>query len=402
MQVRTAAKDAAAHDSEAGTAADRTRPPPSGPVAIAAAVRTSVGSLPMLRCFAHLHSGTGRLRMLALCLALPIAGCALSGKQKVTYLRAIRLTTPGSAVRLDIVDPGLRVTDMRNNAEGASVYARNRSAALELSAALQAAPAEVTDCRAWYWAKAQQAAGVALTDVQESTYNQFAVLAYTVPASDTAVAGQRNLIACAERDGRLAYLHVSKAAFVPADQLLFDALLSSASLSEGDAAALPVARKFPVPGHGFLECDLPAAWRSWMELSAPGRPPTLSIAPPDGRQWQIDISVLASTDSTRRLRTLTDLHALEEANRDLGLQAGRQATSGVEDFATNDVIGSYYSATRAGELPYVTSGVARTGGLILTFTIGADAPQAPIFAAALRTIGSARQVNPIESGQAPP
>lgn len=330
------------------------------------------------------------------------AGCALWRKQSVTYLRAIRLTSPGSPVRLDIVDPGLRVTDMRTGSDGAAyVYARNQAAALDVSAVLQAAPANLSDCSALYWSKVQEKAGVRLENVQQSTYNQFAIVAYTVAERDDQAIGQRNLIACAERDGQLAYLHVSKAAFQPADQLLLDALLSSVSLSDGtDGPALP--RKFPVPGHGYLECDLPAAWRSWMQLSAPGHPPTISIAPPDGHHWEIEITVLSGTDAGGRLHTPADLHSLEEENRDFGLQAGRVPSTPVEDFATDGVVGSFYSAAQAGELGHVTAGVAKTANLVLIFTIRADSPEAPAFAAGLSAIHTARQVGPIESVRAQP
>jgi hypothetical protein len=240
-------------------------------------------------------------------------------------------------------------------------------------------------------------------NVQQSEYNQFRTVLYTVATPGEVNVGQRNLIACAERDGLLAYLHVSKAAAQPADQLLFDALLSSVSLSDGDVEAPPQPRQFPVSGSGYFECNVPASWRTWMQPPAPNQPSVISMAPPDGHEWEIQITVMTAAESGPSLRGQADLHRLEEENRQLGMQAGRQPTSAVEDFASDQVIGSFYAATLpavpAAAFNSVATGVARTGGLIFTFTVSARTPDARVFAPAMRVIGSARHLAAAQAKQ---
>jgi hypothetical protein len=329
-----------------------------------------------------------------LVLSLLSGGCVrrilLPGSQQ----QAIRLTYPGSAVRLDVVDPGLRVTQRRRDDDGVYVYARNTNAGLEVSLALQSAPQDQTDCRERYWERVQQSLAVPPADVVKSEYDQFQIVAYTITGSSTAGDAQRNVIACAVQDGVVAYVRLSKAGFQPADQITFDTLLSSVSLSDGKPDGPPQPRRFPVAGHGFLIFDVPPAWRTWMEPLPAEEPPVIAFAPPDGDAWAMKLTIITRPSPSMRLDTAGDVHHLVEQNRSLGAEAGRRPTSPVQDFAGEHITGSFYSselpASRETGYKSAAAGVARLGSLLLSFSIESRASARPPVGILVPVLRSAR------------
>jgi hypothetical protein len=312
----------------------------------------------------------------------------------VTPHGGLRLALPGTELRLDISEPWFEVEDARQTPEGPYVFASNAPTGEVVSAAVHAAPPSAGDCRDYYWQRVQRDE-LERRDVRFHEYDGLKLVAYTVPEAMGEPVDQRNVLACDELGGAFAFVHLSKTSFQPSEQILLDSTLSSVSFYRGamDTAVAP--RHFPVPAHGFLALELPVSWRSWMRLPSLDRPPTITIVPSEGSDWEI--LVTAFWDGLHGF-AMSSPAVLQDALEDSRAQAGSKgvdAEAQIHPWKTAQGFGAYFASESRQpgptEFRYMRHGWAKAGELALSFTISAHSPTAPIFEQGLEILRRAQQ-----------
>ena len=230
-------------------------------------------------------------------------------------------------------------------------------------------------------------------------YSAFKIVEYTVQDQGTAeLAGtridQENVLACASRDGFFAYFHVSKEQFRPEEAILLQKVLSTVSLIPTGPDRSISKRWFPVPGHDFLQLPLPSNWRTSMRLPSLTLPPTIEFRGLRANDFEVLITVLWNKPGGR-LNSLGDIRAAVEQSGAELLPAAVQDSLILEEISGPHLTGYLYSLAKrqasSSEFKYFKQGIAKTGDLILTFTISAHDQNADVFGVALETLRNAQQ-----------
>jgi hypothetical protein len=133
--------------------------------------------------------------------------------------------------------------------------------------------------------------------------------------------------------------------------------------------------RVPVSDHGKLVFSLPDDWKLELDVSNPGRPPTIRISPSQGKQFVILAtavwsSVVGAVDPTpESIRTM-----VEKSAEKIKLSAVESELA-ITDFgsASAKPFGSYFTATdkapKPGEYKFLTQGTMGIDELTIVFTI---------------------------------
>jgi hypothetical protein len=154
------------------------------------------------------------------------------------------------------------------------------------------------------------------------------------------------------------------------------------------------AESFALPGHGALQLEVPVGWRSQVRSPRPDLPPTIRLAPQQGRVFEILLTPIWPMNGKGA--------ANEEALRGLvaaGIK-GAQPRAVETELTVREVpgmpgTGYYFAATDREPEPngytHMTQGAARVGELTVTFTILTNSGQRDVVDAALGMIAGAEQ-----------
>jgi hypothetical protein len=155
-------------------------------------------------------------------------------------------------------------------------------------------------------------------------------------------------------------------------------------------------RRYPLPGHGIFQMKVPASWKDEVKQPANDLPPTITLRPASGDQFQVII--------TPFWKTSEDAPALNDysARRMVQRAADAAQPNAVEkNLKIIEVQGSsghgyYFSATdkapEPGSYKFLTQGILRVGELAVAFTILTKDGQKEVDSAALTMLQSTIQV----------
>jgi hypothetical protein len=129
--------------------------------------------------------------------------------------------------------------------------------------------------------------------------NQFAVAEFLGPEIKGQKINQMNMSAHYVKDGYWADLHLSKVLYQPKDRNLFTDFINSVSVrpvnqggAKGEDRIVP--REFKVPGRGALILDVPQSWANLVESPSKDLPPTITLRPRKGNDFNLLITPLWS------------------------------------------------------------------------------------------------------------
>lgn len=167
-------------------------------------------------------------------------------------------------------------------------------------------------------------------------------------------------------------------------------LLSALALF-GVAAALGATdRTVPLPDHGTVTLAAPDAWK--MEVSQPPDrlPPTIRFTQGTGPAFEVLITPIWFARGATKSFDLRDQVAKAAKNAET---QSVEPSIVVKDFSGASEPGYYFSATdrapKPGEYKYMTQGMIRAGGVVLTFTVLTNDGQAEVVKAALEMLRTA-------------
>jgi len=172
------------------------------------------------------------------------------------------------------------------------------------------------------------------------------------------------------------------------------------------AAGLTVEKRYRLPGHGYLQLNVPASWEDELSQPPDELPPTITFRSRKGNEfavlvtpiWPARDDVPASTrDSIRR--------SVEEVAAGVKDHAVEKTIQLVE-FSGASGPGFYFSVTdpapKPDEYRFMTQGMVKVGGLLVTFTILTNDGNAQIKPDALAAIRGATHIGARRAKQAKP
>lgn len=164
------------------------------------------------------------------------------------------------------------------------------------------------------------------------------------------------------------------------------------------AAEQAVMRSFPLPDHGTLQLNTPAAWKDEVQQPPNRLPPTVSFRPQAGAPFEVSLTPLWPA---RKDIPLPDTAWMRQQVRQAAerIRTGAaEATLEVREFQAAAGPGYYFTATdrapKPGEYKFLTQGMMRVGTVVVTFTILTNDGQAGIVSEALGMLMGARHVEP--------
>ncbi|HEY7338488.1 MAG TPA: hypothetical protein VH639_26615 [Bryobacteraceae bacterium] len=136
--------------------------------------------------------------------------------------------------------PGFVVKENGTKADGRRyLLAESDSSGSALSITLESVTgrADLDGCRQELHGRTAPGGPFKLAQIKESQIGGMAVLEYMIPVANGAPVNQKNLFACLAKDDVYADIHISKIDFKEKDELLLNAILSSARFVELDKDA---------------------------------------------------------------------------------------------------------------------------------------------------------------------
>jgi hypothetical protein len=162
--------------------------------------------------------------------------------------------------------------------------------------------------------------------------------------------------------------------------------------------ALALEKQYRLPERGFVKMEVPAGWRDQLRQPPQSLPPTILFRAGQGQPFEILLTPIwparadvapSSKDSIRR--------QVERAADGVKGQTLEQDIALVE-FAGAAGPGYYFSVTdrapKPGEYKFMTQGIVKVSGLVVTFTILSNDGQGQVAREALSMIRSAVHVGP--------
>ena len=101
----------------------------------------------------------------------------------------------------------------------------------------QSQQADANSCPAYLQQRIQSVSklGIVATDVKSSESNSLALVEYTIPTMEGKSVQQKNIVACAARDGVFVDIHLSKSQFQQSDEALLMDVLNQVQISNPGA-----------------------------------------------------------------------------------------------------------------------------------------------------------------------
>lgn len=167
--------------------------------------------------------------------------------------------------------------------------------------------------------------------------------------------------------------------------------------AQGEASAVSP-RTFDLPDHGTLSLSVPDGWEERLSQPPDRLPPTISLTPRSGQNFQILITVVWAVGPGGETPDGATLRAdVAAAARDTAPHSV-EGTLPLRELAGSTGKGYYFVATdpapKPGEYKYLAQGMIRTGQIALAFTILTNDGQDAVLKAALALLQTASQSGP--------
>ncbi len=147
------------------------------------------------------------------------------------------------------------------------------------------------------------------------------------------------------------------------------------------------ARRFPIPGHGELLLQVPEKWKDDIRRPPNDLPPTITFSPAAGSPFAV---MLTAGGSAKPGEPLMDADTIRKHVEAVAKNAETQSVEKsltVKELTGPACRGSYFSATdrapKFGDYKYMTQGIARTGDVLIAFTVLTNDGQETVVKAAL-------------------
>jgi len=154
-------------------------------------------------------------------------------------------------------------------------------------------------------------------------------------------------------------------------------------------------KKYPIPGHGVLELNVPASWKAAAHKPQENMPPTIIFSPSKGNDFEIIITVLwdkkgeVGFNSSDKVRALVEKDGQNLLPRTVETKIVLQEIKGVNH------TGYYFSVAdknpEPGEYRYMTRAGIGVGDLLLQVTVLHRVRESGAVKATLSMLRQARQ-----------
>ena len=139
------------------------------------------------------------------------------------------------------------------------------------------------------------------------------------------------------------------------------------------AAGQKAIRKYPIPGHGTLELNVPAPWKGEVHKPRENMPPTIMFNPAKGNDFQVMITVLGGKTGEQDFNSQDKVRTFVEKDGQKLLANAAEGKIVLQQIKGVNNAGYYFSITdkapNPGEYRYMTRGAIGVGNLFLNFTI---------------------------------
>jgi hypothetical protein len=139
------------------------------------------------------------------------------------------------------------------------------------------------------------------------------------------------------------------------------------------AAGQTAIKKYPIPGHGTLELNVPTSWRGDIHKPQENLPPTIISGPTKGNDFQVLITVLWDNVGEPDFNSPEKVRALVEIDGKKFLPKAVETKIVLREIRGPNNTGYFFSLTdkahKPGEFQYMTRGGMTVGNLLLNVTI---------------------------------
>jgi hypothetical protein len=132
-------------------------------------------------------------------------------------------------------------------------------------------------------------------------------------------------------------------------------------------------REYPLPDHGSLQLQIPTSWRHDVRQPPDRLPPTITLRPAEGRQFEFLITPLWSPKSDKGFNRIDKVRALVDGDRRGLAPSAVEKELVLESIEGPEAHGYYFVATdkapKPGEFEFVIRAGIGVGDLLLSATI---------------------------------
>jgi len=134
-----------------------------------------------------------------------------------------------------------------------------------------------------------------------------------------------------------------------------------------------VIRSFALPKHGTFELKIPASWNDSVAQRPGGQPPTITLSPKMGAQFQVLVTPMWSARPDMKSASPDELRTTVRRAADSAAQQSVEKSIAVKELKGSANIGYYFTATdrapQPGEFKYLNQGMIAVNDLRVAFTI---------------------------------
>jgi len=154
-------------------------------------------------------------------------------------------------------------------------------------------------------------------------------------------------------------------------------------------------KSYTLQKHGTFELKVPVSWKDSVAQPPDGLPPTVTLSPKIGAQFQILITPIWLARPDTKPPTPDELRANVSQAADIAALQSVEESIEVKELKGSTNIGYYFSATdqapKSGEFKYLNQGLIAVSDLLVSFTILTNDGQDAIVQEALSLLSSARR-----------
>jgi hypothetical protein len=155
-------------------------------------------------------------------------------------------------------------------------------------------------------------------------------------------------------------------------------------------------RRYPLPGHGVFQMKVPVSWKDEVRQPPNNLPPTITLRPASGDQFQILITPFWKTREDAPSLSDKDARQMVQRAADNAQPNAVEKTLKIIELQGSSGRGYYFSATdkapEPGSYKFLTQGILAVGELAVTFTILTKDGQGDVAGAALTMLKGAIHV----------
>jgi hypothetical protein len=172
---------------------------------------------------------------------LMLSLCTSLQAQQRKQLNDMTVSFPNKTWSVEVGSPGFLMRAKGRKPDGRYyLFANDPRTGVILSVMLEQSPqADASSCPAYLQQRVQSVSklGFVAADVKSSEANSLAVVEYMIPAMEGKSVQQKNIVACAARDGVYVDIHLSKSQFQQGDEALLMDVLNQIQISGAAAPA---------------------------------------------------------------------------------------------------------------------------------------------------------------------